>query len=71
VSSEGDGGDGLSTSQLLREIRSKANRVNDVIAAAERLQYIKRIEGKPAVRGQFPPVYNIITHKGKRLLEQL
>jgi DNA-binding MarR family transcriptional regulator len=63
------GPDGVTTLRLLEELGSKASRINDIIAALEKLELIERIEGEPHAAGQFPPVYNIITDRGKQLLQ--
>jgi hypothetical protein len=61
---------GVTTVVLLEELGSRANRINDIIAA-EQLKLIERIEGEPPGPGQFPPVFNTITDKGQRLLQKL
>jgi hypothetical protein len=64
------GEDGITTLMLLDNLGSKANRINDIIAAAERLKLIEREEGEPTAPGQFPPIFNVITDKGRRLLQE-
>jgi hypothetical protein len=55
---------------LLDELGSRANRINDIIAAAEQLKLIERIEGEQPSPGQFTPIFNAITDKGRRLLQE-
>jgi len=64
------GEDGITTLMLLDKLGSRANRINDIIAAAERLKLIERIEGEPPAPGQFTPIFNVITDKGRRLLQE-
>jgi DNA-binding MarR family transcriptional regulator len=64
------GPDGITTLALLNELGSKADRINHIISNAEKAGYIKRVTGE-SEHGHFPPVYNIITDKGKELLAQL
>lgn len=64
------GEDGITTLMLLDKLGSRANRINDIIAAAERLKLIERIEGEPSSPGQFTPIFNAITDKGRRLLQE-
>jgi hypothetical protein len=64
------GEDGITTLMLLDELGSRANRINDIIAAAEQLKLIERIEGEQPSPGQFTPIFNAITDKGRRLLQE-
>jgi hypothetical protein len=63
------GPDGIATYKLLYQLGS-TNHAKAFITRAEKAGYIKRKQG-PSEHGHFPPVYNIITPKGRRLLEQL
>jgi len=65
----GAGEDGITTLRLLQELGSKASRINDIIAALERLELIERIQGEPPGPGQFRPILNVITQRGKALLQ--
>ena len=64
------GPDGITTLALLNELGSKADHINHIINNAEKAGYIKRVKGE-SENGHFPPVYNILTAKGKRLLANL
>jgi hypothetical protein len=64
------GSDGITTLALLDQIGSRANRINDIIDAAEHLKLIERVEGEPPGPGQFPSIFNVITDKGRRLLQE-
>lgn len=61
------GSKGITTLTLLDELGSRADRINAIIREAEKLELIERKEGE-SEHGQFPPVYNMITEKGKELL---
>jgi hypothetical protein len=61
------GPDGITTLTLLKELGSKADRINHIRSNAEKAGYIKRIKGE-SEHGHFAPVYNILTKKGKDLL---
>jgi hypothetical protein len=63
------GEDGISTVKLLEELGS-IDYGQTLVRRAKKQGYIKRIIGE-SEHGHFAPVYNIITPKGKRLLEQL
>ena len=62
------GSNGIATFLLLDELGSKADRINAIIRVAEELELIERKEGE-SEHGHFPPVYNIITDKGRQLLQ--
>jgi DNA-binding MarR family transcriptional regulator len=62
------GADGLPTLALLETLGSKADRMNAIIRTAEEMELIERIPGK-SEHGQFPPIYNKITERGKQLLQ--
>lgn len=63
------GSEGISTVKLLEELGS-IGYGQTLIRRAKRLGYIKRTTGE-SEHGHFPPVYNIITKKGKKLLAQM
>jgi hypothetical protein len=60
----------ISTRNLLQAMNNWGAHGHNTIKRAEKLGYIKRKEGARE-HGHFAPMYNIITAKGKRLLEQL
>jgi hypothetical protein len=63
------GDEGLITSELLQKLGSKANRISDVIAAAERLKLIERKKEEDGSKhGRFPRIYTTITEHGKDML---
>ena len=62
------GGDGLPTLALLDELGSKADRINAIIRTAQEMKLIERIPGE-SEHGQFPPICNKITERGKQLLQ--
>jgi hypothetical protein len=64
------GPDGIATYQLLHQLGS-TNHAKAFIARAEKQGYIKRKEGEPPGPGQFKPIYNILTNKGRQLLQTL
>jgi hypothetical protein len=61
------GPEGISTYKLLHQLGS-THHAKAFIARAERAGYIKREEAAEPGPGQFPPVINTITNKGKKLL---
>jgi len=61
--------EGIATYHLLHQLGS-THHGKTFIARAEREGLIERITGE-SEHGQFPPVYNKITKKGKALLKQL
>src|SRR5829696_3463222 len=61
------GPEGITTLALLDKVGSRANRINDIIAALERLRLIERVESE-SKRGKFPHVYNKITDRGRQIL---
>lgn len=65
------GPQGISTLKLLDKIGSRATYTQNVINRATKEGLIKRMPGKQPGPGQFPPVYNKITNKGKGLLVAL
>jgi hypothetical protein len=62
------GPEGMSTLRLLDEIGSRATYTQNVIDKAKKEGLIKREIGE-SEHGQFPPIFNTITHKGKQLLQ--
>ena len=62
------GATGITTLALLQEIGSKADRINAIIRGAEKAGLIERTTGE-SEHGHFAPIYNIITEKGKQLLQ--
>jgi DNA-binding MarR family transcriptional regulator len=60
---------GLSTLQLLDEIGSRATYTQNVITKAAKQGLIDRKQGEQPGPGQFRPVLNVITDKGKQLLQ--
>jgi DNA-binding MarR family transcriptional regulator len=63
------GPEGITTRKLLDTIGSHDTYTQKVLDRAEKQGLIERVKGKPPGAGQFPPVYNIITEPGKRLLQ--
>lgn len=61
---------GISTRKLLDTIGSHAKRHQELLDYAEDHELIRRIDGSPPSPGQFFPIYNMITQKGKELLIQ-
>lgn len=59
---------GITTVVLHQELRAHTNRTNAIIRKAEELGLIQRIQGERPGPGQFAPIFNIITEKGRRLL---
>jgi hypothetical protein len=62
------GPEGIPTRKLLDEIGSRATYTQNVITKAAKQGLITRKLGEPPGPGQFQPVYNTITSKGKSLL---
>lgn len=62
------GEDGISTVRLLKKLGS-IHHGQTFIKRAEREGLIKRKRGEPPGPGQFAPMYNIITQRGKDLLQ--
>ena len=63
------GSSGITTRKLLDEIRSHDTYTQRVLDRAQKQGLIEREKGEPPAPGQFPPVYNIITERGKQLLQ--
>jgi DNA-binding MarR family transcriptional regulator len=62
------GADGLTTMVLLEQLGSKADRITAIIRTAQEMKLIERIPGE-SEHGQFPPICNKITERGKQLLQ--
>ena len=58
----------ITTVALHTELGAHTNRTNAIIRKAHEMGLIYRIEGERPGLGQFPPVYNVITKKGKQML---
>lgn len=61
---------GIATYELLHKLGS-THHAKAFIKRAESEGYIKRVEGQEPGPGQFKPVYNILTDKGRELLKGL
>ena len=61
------GSEGITTRKLLDTIGSHDTHIQRTLDRAEDLKLIERITGE-SEHGQFPPVYNKITDKGRKLL---
>ncbi len=59
---------GIATYKLLEQLGS-THHAKAFITRAEREGLIERVKGEPPAPGQFPPIYNIITDRGKQLLQ--
>ena len=59
------GPNGITTRKLLDEIHSHDTYTQRVLDRAQKEGLIERVKGEPPAAGQFPPVYNIITERGK------
>ena len=62
------GPDGITTRKLLDEIRSHDTYTQRVLDKAKDLELIERVRGESEY-GQFPPIFNVITAKGRQLLQ--
>ena len=62
------GPNGIATYKLLHKLGS-TNHGKAFIARAERQGYIKRVEGESPGPGQFKPINNVLTDKGRQLLQ--
>lgn len=61
--------DGITTMNLFRELGTTGyGQITLQRAKSEGL--IERKEGEPSGPGQFPPVFNVITQKGRQLLQE-
>jgi DNA-binding MarR family transcriptional regulator len=63
------GANGITTRALHEQLGTHSDRMNAIIRKAHELGYIDRIRGEPPGPGQFRPVYNRITEKGKRAMK--
>jgi DNA-binding MarR family transcriptional regulator len=59
---------GITTVTLHQRLGTHTNRTNAIIRKAHELGYIDRIKGESSGRGQFAPILNVITEKGRQLL---
>jgi hypothetical protein len=62
------GPSGITTVALHQELGAHTNRTNAIIRKAHELGLIDRIQGERPGPGQFAPLYNVITKKGRKLL---
>lgn len=65
------GPDGIRTRKLLDTIGSHDTYTQRVLDRAQKQGLIERVKGESPAPGQFPPIYNIITERGKQLLQNL
>jgi DNA-binding MarR family transcriptional regulator len=63
------GPSGITTRKLLDEIRSHDTYTQRVLDRAQKQGLIERVKGEAPASGQFSPVFNIITDRGKQLLQ--
>jgi DNA-binding MarR family transcriptional regulator len=63
------GPSGITTRKLLDKIRSHDTYTQRVLDRAQKQGLIERVKGERPAPGQFPPIYNIITDRGKQLLQ--
>ena len=52
------------------EIHSHDTYTQRVVDKAQKQALIERVKGKPPGPGQFAPIFNVITDKGRRLLQE-
>jgi DNA-binding MarR family transcriptional regulator len=64
------GPSGITTRKLLDEIRSHDTYTQRVLDKAQKQALIERVKGEPPGAGQFSPIFNVITDKGRRLLQE-
>ena len=67
VNTAGPGG--ITIRKLLDKIRSHDTYTQRVLDKEQTQGLIERVKGKQPAPGQFPPIYNIITERGKHLLQ--
>jgi|SRR5687768_11641431 hypothetical protein len=63
------GPEGIATYKLLEQLGS-THHAKAFIIRAEREGLIERVKGEPPSPGQFTPIFNVITDKGRRLLQE-
>ena len=63
------GPSGIPTRKLLDEIGSHDTYTQRVLDRAKKQGLIQRVKRERPASGQFPPVYNIITERGKKFLQ--
>jgi hypothetical protein len=62
------GPSGITTVALHQELGAHTNRTNAIIRKAHEIGLIDRIEGERPGPGQFAPLFNVITDRGRKLL---
>jgi hypothetical protein len=60
---------GITTDKLSDKIYSHYTATQRTLDRAQKQGLIERVKGEPPAPGQFSPVYNIITDRGKPLLQ--
>jgi DNA-binding MarR family transcriptional regulator len=65
------GPDGITTRKLLDTIGSHDTHTQIVLDRAQKQGLIERVKGERPAPGQFPPIYNIISDRGKQLLQTI
>jgi DNA-binding MarR family transcriptional regulator len=64
----GAGPNGISTVALHEQLGAHTNRTNAIIRKAHEMGLIDRIQGERPGPGQFAPIFNVTTEKGRKLL---
>lgn len=64
------GKDGITTRRLLDIVGSHATLHQKLLDTAQEHGLITRAKGEPPGPGQFPPIYNILTEKGRKLISE-
>jgi hypothetical protein len=64
----GAGAGGITTVALHQELGAHTNRTNAIIRTAHEMGLIDRIQGERPGPGQFAPILNVITKRGRKLL---
>lgn len=64
------GPNGITTIVLHQKLGAHNNRTNAIIRKVHELGYIDRTQGERPGPGQFAPIFNVITNKGRRLLQE-
>ena len=62
------GTQGITTTALHAKLGSHTNRTNAIIRKAHEMGLIDRIQGERPGPGQFAPILNVITKRGRKLL---